>query len=110
MSFKWRLYYDDGSTFSDTEGAPHESPMWGIVGVSQPWVSGIADPATLANGDWLLFRDDEGFWHEVGDKGLDDHIVHFGHLISCARKTRWMPRRDKFLAIVARMREEAVDA
>jgi len=28
---KWRIYYDDGSTFSDDDGAPHEAPPFGFI-------------------------------------------------------------------------------
>jgi len=107
--FRWRLYYDDGSTFSDTDGEPHESPVWGCVAVSQPHVESTADKALVGNGDFYLYRSDLGFWYEVGDSGLVDQLSHFGHLISCVRAGRWMPRRDEFLALWDRLREEAKD-
>lgn len=27
----WRIYYSDGSTYSSTEGSPHESPSEGFI-------------------------------------------------------------------------------
>lgn len=31
MALRWRVYYDDGSTFDDTMGSPADSPGWGVV-------------------------------------------------------------------------------
>lgn len=30
-NLKWRVYYDDGSTFDNTQGSPADSPGWGVV-------------------------------------------------------------------------------
>ena len=88
--FKWRLYYEDGSTFSDTDGPPHASPVWGVVAVSQPGF----DPPVMVNSDWLMYRADSGRWAECGADGFTDHAPHFGHLIGCWRKTRWIDTAD----------------
>ena len=105
--FKWRLHYEDGSTFSDTDGAPHDSPPWGVVAVSQPAAYPQGEKALVGNGDVYLYREDLGYWHEVGDSGLVDHLSHYGHLITCIRPGRWMPRRDEFFALWERVRDEA---
>lgn len=107
--FKWRLYYDDGSTFSDGDGAPHDSPPWGVVAVSQPDAPN-GSRELLGNGDYYLYRKDIGLWHEVATDGLPDHLAHFGHLMSCVRPGRWMPNRVEWVKIVERMRAEARDA
>jgi hypothetical protein len=31
MALRWRVYYDDGSTFDDTMGSPADSVGWGVV-------------------------------------------------------------------------------
>ena len=103
--FKWRIYYDDGTTFSNTDGPPHESPVWGAVGVSQPEFN----IQLVGNGDHYIWRTDLQRWHEVGDSVLVDHITHFGHLIGCVRCGRWMPRNEDFKAMWKRLRED-VDA
>ena len=28
---RWRVYYDDGSTFDSSQGSPADSPGWGVV-------------------------------------------------------------------------------
>lgn len=30
-STEWRVYYDDGSTFSSEDGGPHEAPALGFI-------------------------------------------------------------------------------
>ena len=83
----WRLYYDDGSTFEDTDGEPWQSPPWGVVLCIQPDRKG--NERLMMNGDVLMYRTDLGHWTQCGDGGFEDHAVHFGHVISCFRKTRW---------------------
>ena len=85
---KWRLYYEDGSTFSDTDGPPHESPPWGVVALAQP---ALEREPIMVNSDYYLWRPDRNLWHQCGHDGLDDHLCHEGHLIQCIRKTRWIP-------------------
>jgi hypothetical protein len=31
---KWVVWYSDGSSFTDQDGAPHEAPRWGVLCVS----------------------------------------------------------------------------
>jgi hypothetical protein len=98
---KWTLFYENGSWFSDTDGEPHESPPWGVVAVRQDGV----DPPVMVNSDWLMWRTDLGEWTECGRDGFDDHACHYGHLIGCWRKTRWV-RKPDFMAIWKRARGE----
>lgn len=102
---RWCIYYEDGSTYSDTDGPPHESPPWGAVVLSQPNAP-IGSKELLGNGDYYLYRGDLELWHEVGTDGLPDHLAHFGHLITCIRPGRWMPNREDWLKIVGRMRSD----
>ena len=107
---EWRLYYDNGDTFSDTDGAPHESPEWGCVAVVDRGVVLFG-----ANADYFLYRTDLVGWHQVGETavegrvgiGLVDHLTHFGHLISCIRPARWTADNDNFKAIYARAVKDA---
>jgi len=88
--FRWRLYYEYGSVFGDSDGAPHESPPWGCVALAQPGI----DPPIMVNADYYLWRLDLNQWTQCGTDGLDDHMCHEGHLIQCVRKTRWIPTLD----------------
>ena len=90
MTFIWRIYYENGSTFSDTDGEPWESPAWGVVALAQP----DADPPIMVNADWMMWRTDRECWEQCGSDGFDDHAVHHGHVVRCWRKTRWIPTPD----------------
>jgi hypothetical protein len=91
--FLWRLYYEDGSTFSDTDGEPWESPPWGSVCCAQPNEEDPSD-RVMVNADVLLWRTDLGVWMQCGHDGLEDHLAHYAHVIGCVRKTRWIRTRD----------------
>lgn len=84
---RWRLYYDNGSTFDASDGEPWQSPPWGVVLCIQPHLTG--NERLMQNGDVLMYRTDLDKWTQCGHDGLVDHAVHFGHVISCFRVTRW---------------------
>lgn len=68
----WRIYYDDGSTFDDTQGSPADAPGYGVLVIL------IADPdvghMTLHSFDYYVFR--EGLWLGVDTFGLIDQILN----------------------------------
>lgn len=39
----WRIYYDDGSTFSSEDGLPEEAPLDGIQGIAQEKDNGVKE-------------------------------------------------------------------
>jgi hypothetical protein len=93
----WRIYYEDGTTFSDADGAPHDSPPWGIVAIAQP-TARKTFRACLYNGPYFLFRTDWKCWLECDRDGLLDQLTHHTHLISCFRSGRYI-RSDVFKRI-----------
>jgi hypothetical protein len=98
----WRLYYEDGSTFDDADGRPHDSPPWGVVALAQPG----SQPPVFVNADYYLYRDDLGEWTECGDViGLVDHLTHRADKISAVRAGRWIPTKP-FKDIWARARAD----
>ena len=36
MSYKWKIYYGDGSTFTDADGEPYDAPRTNVQMVVQP--------------------------------------------------------------------------
>lgn len=93
--FKWKLYYEDGSTFTDKDGYPWESPVAGLVCVAQP----DADEDVLGSRDFFLYRADEEVWIECDRAGADDQLSHFGHSIAVFRIGRQVPDREKWRRI-----------
>jgi hypothetical protein len=83
----WTLYYEDGGTFSDLDGAPWESPSFGAVVVTQYG----KEPRTCQNDPFLVHRTDLDQWFGCDVPGLYDLLSHFAQHIDCVRIGRWMP-------------------
>lgn len=67
----WRLYYDDGSTFSSEDGGPQDAPARGVIAILQP------DPDVghhvVTGFDYYWIRD--GVWFGGDLFGLFDHLI-----------------------------------
>jgi hypothetical protein len=66
VSPAWRIYYDDGSTFSSLDGEPHEAPPRGFI-----CVVGYDDK----NGRYILAQWDHYYYDKEADQwwGCDIH-------------------------------------
>ena len=91
-TWRWRLSYEDGRTFSNEDGEPWESPYLGVMLLDQPG----HDEDILATSDYLIFRSDVGRWMEVDISGLFDQLTTYGRFITCFRRTRRLPSRTEF--------------
>lgn len=100
--WRWCVYYEDGTTFTDLDGEPWESPRWGAVAVAQRAMPVFRDK--LIDGPVFLYREDWGCWMETEDK--DDQLSEYCNVISAYRKGRYM-RNDKFREIWERVNEDA---
>ena len=115
--FKWRIYYDDGTTFDSNDGKPQDSPPWGAVVVAQPNAKGHARVLVGRNADYFLYNSKRRRWHQVGEIesegavsiGLVDHLAHFAHELTCVRPARWMADDEAFKTIYAQAREDVGD-
>lgn len=86
MDVRWRILYDDGSVFSDTDGLPVAAPAWGVEAIWQ------ASPHTpLYNKDYYLWREDYDCWIEVDLVGLVDHLVTAAPQITAVKVGRTVP-------------------
>jgi hypothetical protein len=71
--YKWRIYYDDGSTFDNTMGEPEQAPAYGVQ---------IINRNHDENGAMLVHHWDFYYWKEGkgwfgGDIfGLLDQLLH----------------------------------
>lgn len=70
---RWRVYYDDGSTFDDRAGLPWEAPGLGVQVIVQ------RHPAVgreiLTRFDWYYWRVDLGVWWASDLFGLLDQLT-----------------------------------
>lgn len=71
---KWKIYYDDGSTFSNEEGEPEDAPGFGIVTIVQ------ADPyvgrAVCDGWDFYYWVEEEQKWWGSDWLGFIDRLTH----------------------------------
>jgi len=96
MSVEWRIYYEDGSTFSSEDGAPETSPPWGVVAIGQRTEKKYQD-ALYSGSSWYVYRTDHGFWMELDETGYLDCMAHHAKDVSAVRPGRYI-RRDVFRA------------
>lgn len=90
---QWKVFYDDGTTFSDRDGSAAEAPPVGVQAILQQ-----ADPAIgtriCARFDFYWF--DRGEWHGSDVFGLHDYLM------------RACPSIVKFGRVMPRLAFEAV--
>lgn len=85
---QWKIYYDNGSTFSDVDGKPHEAPALGVQAVVQ--ADSTVGRQVIQGRDFYYFED--GLWNSADVFGLWDYlcrpgaekIVRFGRNMSSA--------------------------
>ncbi len=70
----WKIYYDDGDTFSDQEGGPAEAPSRGVQVIAQNNLH--ANKALVSGRDFYIWRD--GTWFGVDLMGLYDYLLDSG--------------------------------
>jgi len=83
---RWRIYYDDGSTFSSDDGLPEDAPGYGVLAIEQD-----RENTVLCSQDFYLFRNDYGCWIEVHIEGLIDHLVTSAHHVRAVKAGRTVP-------------------
>lgn len=69
---RWRIYYDDGPTFSSEDGDPVDAPAYGVICIV------ACDPAVnriILNGwDWYYYDGQEWWGGDI--YGLLDRLCH----------------------------------
>lgn len=70
---EWRIFYDDGSTFSDEDGTPEQAPARGVIAIvcRDP----VARWVVCSRFDYYVWR---GEWFGVDIFGLFDYLVDPG--------------------------------
>lgn len=76
---RWKIYYADGSTFSDLDGDPADAPAWGVEFILQ--ADDLAAPESVgrlieSGSDYYLCEGQE--WVGVDLVGLVDHLAEMG--------------------------------
>lgn len=85
----WKVFYDDGATFSSADGEPHEAPARGVQ------VIGQADPLVgrrLLTRGYYWYDYDDDRWYGGDIFGLFDYLARPGH--KTVKFGRTIPRAD----------------
>jgi hypothetical protein len=93
-TIKWRIYYDNGSTFDNTQGKPWEAPGRGVVCIVQ------IDPSprnksvntqVLVGHAYYWFHVEWGYWLHSDIYGIIDLLTNDRDRSVCAVKMgRWL--------------------
>ncbi len=100
MEKLWEIYYENGDTFSNLDGEPHEAPVYGVEYI---WQKEPHDD--LFNCHYYLWRLDYGCWINVRGDGLVDHLAVAVKEIAGFLAGRTIPGPN-FSAIVNRVNRE----
>ncbi len=68
----WSIYYDDGSTFGDTDGDPVEAPTEGFIAAIGYCANG--ERYIMSGWDFYCFDEDSGVWWGMDRYGLHDRL------------------------------------
>ena len=87
----WRIWYEGGSSFSDLDGDPWDSPGWGVLVIMN------RDPDSgrraQSMSDFYLWRWDLGRWVGADFVGLLDYLAHYKGPC-CVRMGRTVPNTE----------------
>lgn len=83
---KWKIYYDNETTFSSEDGSPEDAPGYGVLAITQDKESTV-----LCSQDFYIYRTDYDCWIEVHIEGLIDHIVTSAHNVRAVKAGRTVP-------------------
>ena len=70
----WRIFYDDGGTFDDSQGEPVDAPAFGIVCIVQQ--NADVGRTILHGWDWYYWVSEKVEWWGSDIYGLLDRLLH----------------------------------
>lgn len=92
----WRIYYDDGSTFDNRDGEPHQAPGLGVQAIAQH--DPRAGRHVLTRFDWYYYRRDQNTWWASDLFGLLDQLTSdTEHRVTAVRAGRNAAAYDRIL-------------
>lgn len=92
----WKIYYDDGSTFSDEDGFPHDAPPEGFIAVVSYYPDG--ERYILATWDFYCYDVDSDQWWGMDINGLHDRLRR--NMVYAYKEGRTITS-DQYQAIIA---------
>ena len=70
----WRIYYEDGTTFTNLDGGPEDAPAFGMLMVVQH--DDDVGRLVMHAWDWFYWRADHQQWWGADIYGLLDQLLH----------------------------------
>jgi hypothetical protein len=90
---KWRIWYGDGSDYSDRQGSPFEAPRVDVQVIAQ--FNEQVGYEVISGGDYFYWEPERGGWRTTSGFGLYDHLIRckqplilFGRHMTDAEWTR----------------------
>lgn len=73
---QWKIYYGDGSTYSDLDGPPELAPKRDVQAI--PHTSGLTGHRVERTNDYYVWTPERGGWRGVDQFGLFDYLIEPG--------------------------------
>lgn len=70
---EWRIYYDDGTVFTNEDGTPWEAPRTGVQVIAQP--NPTVGWYILHSADSYYWEEDREGWSKADEYTKWDHLV-----------------------------------
>ncbi len=98
----WRIYYDDGTTWTYTMGLPPKVRRWGVLVILQVKPDGRT---RFMSGENFYVYDGDG-WLAMDQTGVNDAIINILDRVKCVIAGRMVPD-DRFREIYAQAKRDA---
>ncbi|NOR90828.1 MAG: hypothetical protein GQ524_11320 [Anaerolineales bacterium] len=98
---RWKMFYVDGTTFSNKDGKPEDAPGWGVAAVVQEDETVGVIPFSMK--DFYCFAKEFGGWMGLDHYGLCQYLARPGMKIIKVGDN--MPTH-KYLELIAGLRED----
>ena len=69
---RWRIYYIDGSTYSNEDGSPESAPGFGVAAIAQE--DALVGVQIHQQKDFYAFSGDFGGWYGLDHFGLAQYL------------------------------------
>lgn len=79
MKIRWKIYYIDGSTFSNKDGKPEDAPGWGVAAVAQE--DDVTGVLIHHQHDFYCFDKQFGGWYGMDIWGVSQYFAKPGKKI-----------------------------
>jgi hypothetical protein len=76
MDMRWKIFYTDGTTFSNQDGEPEDAPGWGVIAVAQE--DDVVGVQIHHQRDFYCFAPEFGGWYAVDYFGFAQYLARPG--------------------------------